>query len=159
MADDAGTVSFPHRVMEISVRIASRFDHLAIAAVDTTAMVRWYERVLGLVVHIESGPNPPQTQKVYLIGPPIDGTGAAGVRQGMMIEVMPRNDAPRHERQLHDSGLSHAAWAVADFDRALARLKECNVTLLGENVQAIGGGRLQSFLDCEGNMMQIVERR
>jgi catechol 2,3-dioxygenase-like lactoylglutathione lyase family enzyme len=139
------------------MRFVNRLDHLAIAANDTSAMVAWYQKVLGLVVHVESGPNPPQTQKVYLIGPPVD--GSAGVRQGMMIEVMPRNDTPRHARNSHEPGLSHAAWAVTDFDRALAHLKACNVTLLGDMVQAIGGGRLQSFLDCEGNMMQIVERR
>ena len=141
------------------MRWVNRIDHVAIAANDTTAMVRWYERVLGLVVHIESGPNPPQTQKVYLIGPPVDGTGSAGVRQGMMIEVMPRNDTPRHERNSHEPGLSHVAWAVADFDRTLAHLKDCGVTMMGDIVQAVGGGRLVSFLDCEGNMMQIVERR
>jgi glyoxylase I family protein len=141
------------------MRVANRLDHIAIAAADTTGMVKWYERVLGLVVHVESGPNPPQTQKVYLIGPPIDGTGTAGVRQGMMIEVMPRNDTPRHERNSHEPGLSHVAWAVVNFDAAMKHLKECNVKLLGDVVEAVGGGRLQSFADCEGNMMQIVERR
>ena len=140
------------------MRFVSRLDHFAIAAADTTAMVRWYEKVLGLMVHVESGPNPPQTQKVYLIGPPIDGPGTAGVRQGMLIEVMPRNDTPRHERNSHEPGLSHVAWCVLDFNSALAHLKECNVKLLGETIQAVGGGRIQSFLDCEGNMMQIVER-
>jgi glyoxylase I family protein len=144
--------------LEDAMRIVSRLDHVAIAAADTTAMAAWYEKVLGLVVHLASGPNPPQTQKVYMIGPPVDGAGPAGLRQGMMIEVMPRNDTPRHERNSHEPGLSHVAWAVADFDRALAHLKTCNVSLLGDVIQAIGGGRLQSFLDCEGNMMQILER-
>jgi glyoxylase I family protein len=144
------------------MRIATRLDHIAIAAADTTGMVKWYERVLGLVVHVEAGPNPPQTQKVYLIGPPpppIEGTGVAGVRQGMMIEVMPRNDTPRHERNSHEPGLSHVAWAVADFDAAMKHLKECKVKFLGEMVEAVGGGRLQSFADYEGNMMQMVERK
>jgi len=141
------------------MRFVNRLDHFAIAAADTAGLVKWYERVLGLVVHVEAGPNPPQTQKVYLIGPPVDGAGSAGVRQGMMIEVMPRNDTPRHERNSHEPGLSHAAWAVVDFDRVLGHLKDCGVTLLGEVGQATGGGRIQSFLDCEGNMVQIVERR
>jgi glyoxylase I family protein len=142
------------------MRVVSRLDHLAVAAHDTTAMVKWYERVLGLVVHAEGGPNPPQTQKVYLIGPPVDSVagGTAGVRQGMMIEVMPRNDTPRQERGSHDPGLSHAAWCVADFDCALRHLQQCGVTFVSDVVTATGGGRLISFLDCEGNMMQIVER-
>jgi catechol 2,3-dioxygenase-like lactoylglutathione lyase family enzyme len=143
------------------MRIANRLDHFAIAAVDTAAMVKWYEKVLGLMVHIESGPNPPQTQKVFLIGPPVDAVvaGPAGIRQGMMIEVMPRNDTPRHERNSHEPGLSHAAWQVADFDGAHKHLRECGVTFVSDIIHAIGGGRLISFLDCEGNMMQIVERR
>jgi catechol 2,3-dioxygenase-like lactoylglutathione lyase family enzyme len=142
------------------MRITTRLDHIAVAAHDTTAMVRWYEKVLGLVVHVESGPNPPQKQKVYLIGPPAEAVegSPARVRQGMMIEVMPRNDNPRHERICHDPGLSHAAWYVDDFDAAVRHLKECKVQFLGEVGTAIGGGRILSFLDCEGNMMQIVER-
>jgi catechol 2,3-dioxygenase-like lactoylglutathione lyase family enzyme len=140
--------------------IAGRLDHLAIAADDTVAMVQWYERVLGLVVHAESGPNPPQTQKVFLIGPPAAGGGAGknGIQQGMMIEVMPRNESPRAQRQSHDPGLSHAAWYVADFDEALAHLRKCGVSFLSDVIGAVGGGRIISFADCEGNMMQIVER-
>ena len=141
------------------MRFVNRLDHLAIAAADTAALVAWYERVLGLVVVLEREPKAPSTQKVYFIGPPVDGGSQAGVRQGMMIEVMPRNETPRHERNSHEPGLSHAAWAVGDFDRVLGHLKDCGVTLLGEVGQATGGGRIQSFLDCEGNMMQIVERR
>jgi len=142
------------------MRIVTRLDHFAIAANDTTLLVKWYEKVLGLVVHAEAGPNPPQTQKVYLIGPPVDAIGgSAGIRQGMMIEVMPRNDTPRHERGTFDPGLSHAAWYVADFDAALAHLRHCDVKFISEVIQAVGGGRIISFLDCEGNVQQIVERR
>jgi glyoxylase I family protein len=135
------------------MQIAGRLDHLAIAADSTDGMVAWYERVLGLVVHAVSGPNPPQKQKVYLIGPP------GGIQSGSMIEVMPGNEKARVERLTHDSGLSHAAWYVADFDAALAHLKKCEVTFSGDIVNAVGGGRLISFLDCEGNLMQIVERK
>ena len=153
--------SHPASITGSIMRITTRLDHLAIAANDTTAMVRWYEKVLGLVVHVESGPNAPQTQKVYLIGPPVDAVagGTAGVRQGMMIEVMPRNDNSRHERACHDPGLSHAAWCVTNFDAALRHLQQCNVKFISDVITAVGGGRVISFLDCEGNMMQIVERR
>jgi catechol 2,3-dioxygenase-like lactoylglutathione lyase family enzyme len=142
------------------MQIVSRLDHFAIAADNTAAMVKWYERVLGLVVHAEAGPNPPQTQKVFLVGPPTahGAAGAQGIRQGMMIEVMPRNESPRAQRQSHDPGISHAAWYVADFDAALAHLRQCEVKFLSEVIQAVGGGRIISFADCEGNMMQIVER-
>jgi len=138
--------------------VTGRLDHVAIAAQDTAAMVRWYERVLGLVVHVEAGPNPPQKQKVYFIGPKVP-PGRSGLWQGMMIEVMPRNDTPRHERNSHEPGLGHVAWFVTDFDVAYAHLQACGVKFLGDIVQATGGGRLISFADCEGNMMQIVERK
>ncbi len=141
--------------------IAGRLDHVAIAADNTDAMVKWYEEVLGLVVHAAVGPNPPQTQKVYMIGPPLSSgnkTANGGISQGMMIEVMPRNDSPRHDRNSHEPGLSHVAWYVADFDAALAHLKNKNVKFLSDILAAIGGGRIISFADCEGNMTQIVER-
>jgi catechol 2,3-dioxygenase-like lactoylglutathione lyase family enzyme len=133
---------------------AARIDHVAIAANDTTAMVAWYEKVLGLVTYVAAGPNPPQTQKVYLIGPP-----GGSLTTGSMIEVMPRNDTPRHARNSHEPGYSHTAWYVTDFDAALAHLKAHNVTFLSDVIQAIGGGRIISFEDCEGNMTQIVERK
>jgi glyoxylase I family protein len=144
------------------MRIVTRLDHVAIAADNTDAMVKWYEEVLGLVVHVVSGPNPPQTQKVYLIGPPVERGAKSqsdGIFQGMMIEVMPKNATPRHERNSHEPGLSHTAWAVEDFDVALAHLKAKNVKFLSDVIQAIGGGRIISFADCEGNMTQIVERK
>ena len=139
--------------------IAARLDHFAIAAADTEAMGKWYERMLGLVVHVSAGPTPPQTQRVFLVGPPVSGGAGAGIGQGMMIEIMPRNDTPRHDRNSHEPGLSHAAWYVADFDGALAHLKGNGVRMLSEVIAAVGGGRIVSFADCEGNMMQIVERR
>jgi catechol 2,3-dioxygenase-like lactoylglutathione lyase family enzyme len=140
--------------------IAVKIDHVAIAAEDTAAMARWYERVLGLVIHLESGPTAPQTQKVFMIGPPVAPADAQkGLRQGSMIEVMPRNETPRHDRNSHEPGLSHVAWHVQDFDAALAHLREQKVHFLSEVIQAIGGGRLISFADNEGNMMQILERK
>lgn len=135
--------------------ITGRLDHVAIGAEHPEMMVRWYQRVLGLVVHAETGPLEGATHKTYLIGPPASG----GVAGGMMMEIMPRNDSPRHARTIREPGLSHVAWAVADFDVALAHLKECQVQFLGELGQAVGGGRIISFADCDGNMMQIVERK
>ena len=97
---------------------------------------------------------PPQKQKVHLVGPLANGLAA-----GSMIEIMPRNDVPRNNRGSHDPGHSHLAWCVTDFDAGLAHLKAAGVKLLGETVEAIGGGRIISFEDCEGNMIQIVERK
>jgi predicted enzyme related to lactoylglutathione lyase len=72
---------------------------------------------------------------------------------------MPRNDTPRHTRNSHEPGISHVAWCVKDFDASLQHLRNCGVQFISEVIQAVGGGRIISFLDCEGNMMQIVERK
>ena len=85
--------------------------------------------------------------------------GPAGIMQGAMIEVMPRNDSPRHNRNSHEPGISHVAWYVNDFESALAHLRKHNVKFLSDIIPAIAGGRIISFEDCEGNMTQIVERK
>jgi len=138
------------------MQITGRLDHVAIGAENPDEMVKWYERVLGLVVHAETGPLEGAKHKTYLIGPPAPENG---LTRGMMMEIMPRNNSPRQERTIRQPGLSHVAWAVTDFDGALAHLKKCAVEFLGEIGQAVGGGRIISFADCDGNMMQIVERK
>jgi catechol 2,3-dioxygenase-like lactoylglutathione lyase family enzyme len=138
------------------MNITTRLDHYAVAVENTDAFVAWYARVLGLAVHAQAGPIGTATQKTYLIGPPA--ASGEAIAQGMMIEVMPKNAAPRRPRVLHDAGLSHTAWYVPDFDAALAHLKTCNVKFLSDIVTAVGGGRIISFEDCDANMVQIVER-
>jgi glyoxylase I family protein len=133
-------------------QIITRIDHTAIAAENTAAMVDWYQRVLGFRIVAETTPAAPQSQKAYLVGP------AGDIHHGSMFEIMPRNSNPRINRASHDAGISHVAFYVPDFDAALAHLRQEHVQFLGEVVQALGGGRLISFADCEGNMLQIVER-
>jgi glyoxylase I family protein len=132
--------------------LITRIDHTAIAADDTATMVAWYQRVLGFYIVAESTPTAAQPQKGYLIGP------AADIHHGSMLEIMPRNANARVNRASHDAGISHIAFHVPDFDAAMAHLQREKVKFLGEIVQAIGGGRLISFADGEGNMLQIVER-
>jgi catechol 2,3-dioxygenase-like lactoylglutathione lyase family enzyme len=55
-------------------------------------------------------------------------------------------------------GLRHFAVRVSNFDQAYAQLKEAGVTFLFEPVQAVGGGKIVSFRDPEGNEVQIVQR-
>lgn len=149
------------------VKFIQGMDHVAIAADNTEQMVQWYHRMLGLVVVAQSHPTDPDRQATYLIGPPADNgpeTGDAGgqsrgVAFGMMMEIMPRNDHVRRPRDSHDAGLSHVAWLVHDFDEAYAHLSSQGVGFIGSVVQAVGGGRIISFVDCEGNLQQIVERK
>ena len=129
-------------------------DHVAIAADDTQALVKWYQRMLGLVIVAQTEPQKPSGQRTYLVGPPV----GDGLTCGMMLEIMPRNEHVRRPRDSHDPGISHIAWRVDDFDAAYAHLSASGVGFVGAVVQAVGGGRLISFVDCEGNLMQIVER-
>jgi catechol 2,3-dioxygenase-like lactoylglutathione lyase family enzyme len=139
--------------------ITIRLDHAAIAADNTTALAAWYIKHLGLVIHVEAGPIAPQTQKVYMIGPPVPpGEVTRPLLRGMMLEIMPRNDTPRHQRNSHEPGHSHLAFAVADFDGTLSALRAANVKFLSDVIAPIGGGRIISFEDGEKNMIQIVER-
>ncbi len=138
----------------MSITFTDALDHVAIAADDTDALVKWYHRMLGLVVKAQTEPQQPSGQRTYLIGPPTDDD----VHRGMMLEIMPRNEHVRRPRDSHDPGISHVAWRVDDFDAAYAHLSAGGVGFVGAVVQAVGGGRLISFVDCEGNLMQIVER-
>ncbi len=137
------------------VDFCQRLDHVAIAADNTELMVKWYQRMLGLVVVAQTDPQPPSNQATYLVGPP----GPLGIHGGMLMEIMPRNDHVRRPRESHDAGISHVAWVVSDFDAAYAHLVSEGAGFIGSAVQAVGGGRLISFVDCEGNLMQIVERK
>ena len=142
------------------VNFTRGLDHVAIAADHTDQMVAWYKRMLGLVVVARTHPTDPAQQITYLIGPAAaNGTDSRGVQAGMMMEIMPRNDHIRRPRDSHDAGLSHVAWLVSDFDEAYAHLSAEGVGFVGAVVQAVGGGRLISFVDCEGNLMQIAERK
>jgi len=47
---------------------------------------------------------------------------------------------------------------VSDFDQAYAALKAAGVIFIMEPMPAIGGGKLVSFRDPEGNELQIIQR-
>ncbi len=133
-------------------------DHTAIAADNTAELVAWYQRVLGLAIVAKKAPDKPGGQETYLIGPAGQSPPEESIASGMMLEIMPRNDNPRPLRHSHDAGISHVAWKVADFDAALNHLQNMNVQLLSAVITAVGGGRIISFADGEGNLTQIVER-
>lgn len=125
-------------------------DHPAIACFDVKRQIEWYGRVLGMRVVASNGQDRPSVVVGYDDHP----------RGGAMIELMPSRepgpapaDAPRFQ-----PGLRHLALRVADFDAAAAHLRAAGVAFLGEPGQAVGGGRIVSFRDPEGNELQIVER-
>jgi glyoxylase I family protein len=118
-------------------------DHAAIAARDPARLADWYCETLGFRVLADNGKERPTRI--------LAGSG------GGMIEMMPDDETPRPVRELFDPGISHLAIRVSDLDSAVALLRAAGVDV-AEPVQAAGGGRVASFKDPEGNVLQVVER-
>jgi glyoxylase I family protein len=125
-------------------------DHPAISCHDPRKIARWYCEHLGMQLIADDGKEPPS----LLVG------FSSDTKSGCMIELMPVRhpgpppvDVPRFAQ-----GLRHFAIRVSDFDAAYAQLKAAGVTFLFEPVQAVGGGKIVSFRDPEGNELQIVQR-
>ncbi len=121
-------------------------DHPAIAAHDTASLIHWYCAVLGMRVIATDNKTPP--------------TALVGYGEVASIEIMPVKDPGPHpaETPRCSPGLRHLALRVADFDAARAHLEKHGVKLMFEPVVAIGGGKISSFRDPEGNELQIVQR-
>jgi glyoxylase I family protein len=125
-------------------------DHPALSCYDVSRQIDWYCRNFDMRVIASNGQNPPSAVIGY------DGSP----RGAAMIEMMPAKDpgprpadAPRFQ-----PGLRHLALRVSNFDEACAKLKAAGIEFLFEPAQAVGGGRIVSFRDPEGNELQIVER-
>jgi len=122
-------------------------DHPAIACYDVQRQVNWYCQNLGMRV-IARG------ETAALVG------YGEGVNGGAMIELMAKkhDGSPPVEVPTHCPGLRHLALRVTNFDEVKKTLTSAGATFLGEPGHAVGGGRIQSFRDPEGNELQIVER-
>ena len=125
-------------------------DHPAIACYDVRKMVDWYCQTFAMRVVAQNDANPP----AFCVG---YGDGLTG---GAVIELMPAREAGAHPAEFRrfQPGLRHMALRVSDFDAAHARLQAAGVQFLGEPGVAVGGGRIVSFRDPEGNELQIVQR-
>jgi glyoxylase I family protein len=117
-------------------------DHPALAAEDVDRLSDWYCDVLGYEKVVR------HDKPVWILRAP-DGT---------LLEVMPQDDTPRPVRTTWTPGWSHLALRVDDFDAAVAELQQKGVEWSGEEMGAVGGGRVRNFFDPEGNMFQILER-
>ena len=127
-----------------------RFDHMAIACRDVERQREWYERVLGFKPIARKSPSRPDAPATtYLVAP--EGSPVS-------IELMPDDRTAPTGRKPFTPGISHLALAVEDFASWEKRLGDAGVEWLGQTGEAVGGGKLRSFLDPEGNMLQIVER-
>jgi glyoxylase I family protein len=124
------------------MHIFTGIDHPAVAANDVDQLADWYCSVLGYQKHFR------HDKPVWILKAP-DGT---------LIEIMPKDETPRPERTTWTPGWSHLALRVSDIEKAIELLDAKGVQWGGELTNAIGGGRVRTFYDPDGNMLQIVER-
>ena len=122
-------------------------DHPAIACYDVPRQIDWYCTTLGMRVVAKS-------ETAAVVGYDDHTHG------GAMIELMPAKDQGFRPEMTPRfcPGLRHLAFRVKNFDAAYRRLQSAGVSFLGEPGTALGGGRIISFRDPEGNELQIVER-
>lgn len=118
-------------------------DHPALACDDVDKLTEWYCDTLGYEKYFR------HEKPVWMLKAP----------DGSMLEIMPKDDTARPARTTWTPGWSHLALRVADLDQAIAYLDQKGVTWSGETVEAIGGGRVRTFSDPEGNMLQVVQRQ
>jgi glyoxylase I family protein len=125
-------------------------DHPAISCYDVKKQIEWYRRMLGMRLIATNGQDPPSVVVGY----------GDGTRGGAMIELMPvKDDGPRPaDVPRFCPGVRHVAIRVNDFQRAYDQLRDAGIEFLFEPAEAVGGGKIVSFRDPEGNELQIVER-
>jgi glyoxylase I family protein len=147
-------------------------DHQAIFTSQIQRLIDWYCGVLGMQVLASNGKSPPNVLLGYDRemggGGAVPLTGATapyaikGWRpaRGTVLELCYSKEAEPAPAGISSlaPGLRHLAFRVADLDRACEFLRAAGVQFLGPASAALGGGRLISFRDPEGNELQIVER-
>ena len=125
-------------------------DHPAISCNDVRKLAAWYCKHLGMRIVADNGQEPASMVLGY----------SDDVRVGALLELMPvRNPGPPPvEVPRFCQGLRHFAVRVSDFEKAYNELKAAGIEFLFEPVIAVGGGKIVSFRDPEGNEVQIVQR-
>jgi catechol 2,3-dioxygenase-like lactoylglutathione lyase family enzyme len=117
-------------------------DHPALAVRDVDALAAWYCQHLGYTYYFR------HEKPVWMLQAP----------DGSLLEIMPTDDTARPTRTTWTPGWSHLALRVNDLDAAVRQLDAAGVRWEGPAVVAIGGGRVRTFFDPEGNLLQLVER-
>lgn len=118
-------------------------DHPAVAATNVDQLANWYCEVLGYTKYFRDD------KPVWILKAP-DNT---------LLEVMPMDDTPRPTRTTWTPGWSHVAFRVENLEKAIAYLDSKKVVWRSETGNAIGGGKVRTFADPDGNMIQIVQRQ
>ncbi len=128
--------------MQTPTPLFTGIDHPAVAANNVDQLAKWYCQALGYEKYFR------HDKPVWMLQ----------ATDGTLIEIMPKDDTPRPERTTWTPGWSHLALRISDLEKAIRLLDEKGVTWGSEIIEAIGGGRVRTFYDPDGNMLQIVER-
>lgn len=128
--------------MNRSEMIFIGMDHAALAVENVDKMCDWYCDVLKFKKFFKH-PKP-----VWLLESP----------DGVLLEIMPKDNTIRPTRTTWTPGWSHIAIRVQDINEAVKYLDKKGINWGGEIMNAIGGGKVRNFYDPEGNMLQILER-
>lgn len=125
-------------------------DHPAMSCYDPRKLADWYCTHMEMKIIGDNGQSPPS----LVLGYDDD------MRHGAVLEIMPvKNPGPPPvEVPRFCPGFRHFAVRVSNFEQAYDRLKKAGVEYLFEPVIAVGGGKIVSFRDPEGNEVQIVQR-
>ncbi|WP_159474990.1 VOC family protein [Dyadobacter sp. 3J3] len=122
-------------------------DHPAVAADDVENLADWYCNVFGYEKwfrHRNVEPDKP----VWMLRAP-DNT---------LLEIMPKDETIRQSRTTWTPGWSHLAFRVENIEESITFLDAKGIVWGGAVINAIGGGKVRNAFDCEGNMIQILER-
>ena len=125
-----------------------RVHHIAIICTDYAASKRFYTDVLGLQVLRETYRAARQSWKLDL---------AVGGQYVIELFSFP-TPAPRPSRP-EAAGLRHLAFAVADLDAAVARLRAHQVAVEPVRVDELTERRFTFFADPDGLPLELYEER
>jgi len=118
-------------------------EHVGLPARDASALIAWYERVLGAKHLWDNGQNPPSA---------LLSLGAA------WVEIYPATASNPDTADNKLAGFRHLALRVDSLDTARAELERRGVNFQEDTRPAAGGGKVLFFEDGEGNLLHFVER-
>jgi glyoxylase I family protein len=119
------------------------FEHLAIAALDSESLARWYVKLFGLRVVYENGKQPP----TFLLKAP----------DGMVLEILPATSGQKSADSQTAAGFRHLAITVDDYAGAEAHLRAHGIDDFIERRET-EASKLLFFRDPEGNILHLMWR-
>jgi catechol 2,3-dioxygenase-like lactoylglutathione lyase family enzyme len=138
-----------------------RLTHVGICVANMERSLRFYRDLLGFGfehdLHVEGEPSDTLLQ---LRGVVLDAAYLA--RDGVRIELLrfasPAPPAPR-VRSMHEHGLTHLSFRVADLDATLTALRAAGERILEETVIRIPefGAAACMIVDPDGQLIELVQ--